>query len=506
DHRVTAIAGAEWNETKINGTDFRYYGYDDRNATNINNLEYQTRYPTWQNLAFTRNIPFTHRVTGITDEFVSYFLNAAYAYKNRYTFSISGRMDQSNLFGVKTNQKSIPLWSSGIAWDLGHEKFMNLKWLPDLKFRITYGFNGNIDKSATAFTTAEYLAPNDFGLLTAEIRNPPNDSLRWEKVRMINVGIDFALRNKVLSGSIEYYHKEADDLIGNIPTAPSSGMTSFKGNVANMKGNGVDIDVTSRNLQGKINWTTNWLLSFVTDKITDYKIQFSSFNLVQSGEGYSVNIFPVVDRPVYSVYSYQWGGLDPVTGDPQGFVDGRLSKDYSAIRNTTKPEELFFHGSARPRAFGALRNTFAYRNFQLSVNLTYKLNYYFRKPSISYTGFFNYWLANSDYSLRWQKPGDENFTNVPSVVYPTNSSRDDFYNYSSVLVEKADHIRLQDIQLSYTISNTNRMKLPFDTFQVFAYANNLGIIWKANNAGIDPDYVSGYINPKTFSAGIKATF
>ena len=113
--------------------------------------------------------------------------------------------------------------------------------------------------------------------------------------------------------------------------------------------------------------------------------------------------------------------------------------------------------------------------------------------------------ANADYLLRWQNPGDELRTQVPSLVYPNNTNRNIFYQNSSALVEKADHIRLQNINLSYQLDKSQWHKLPFSSVQIYVFANNLGLLWKANKAGIDPDYTAAFSmpDPSSISIGCK---
>ena len=118
--------------------------------------------------------------------------------------------------------------------------------------------------------------------------------------------------------------------------------------------------------------------------------------------------------------------------------------------------------------------------------------------------------VHEDYEKRWQKAGDENTTSIPSLVY-NNANRNSFYQGSSVLIEKGDHIRLQDISLQYTFSKQTMTKLPFDQVQLYMYANNLGILWRANDQGIDPDFIDNGVqlaipNPKTISLGVRLIF
>lgn len=508
-HAVAAIAGIESREVIQESNSGQTFGYN-RDVLSSVPVDLVTRFPTFQNLSGTRTIaqPATNFKT--TDEYFSYFANGAYTYNGRYTLTLSGRIDQSNLFGVQTNQKSVPLWSAGAGWKVSSETFYHVRWLPYLKLRTTYGYNGNVDKTASALLVAQYsIIANPAGLPYATIRNPPNGDLRWEKDRIVNIGADFEIINKILTGSVEYYEKKGTDLIGNAPLPPSSGFPSYKGNIAALTGKGVDADITANILQGGFKWASTLLFSYNTDRVTSYSLLQPNSSLAIYGSGLnSSDIYPVAGRPLYALYSFRWAGLDPATGDPQGYLDGKLSKDYASIVNNTDNSQLVYNGPARPVIFGAWRNTISYRNLSLSVNITYKLGYYFFRPSVNYGNPG----GNKDYSNRWQKPGDEKATNVPSFVYPDDQYRDIFYDQSQVLVEKGDHIRLQDIQFSYSLSKERlRHLLPATQLQFYMYVNNLGILWRANKAGLDPDYLPTYNagvmpQPKSVAIGIKASF
>lgn len=172
-------------------------------------------------------------------------------------------------------------------------------------------------------------------------------------------------------------------------------------------------------------------------------------------------------------------------------------------------KDLEYFGSAIPTVYGNFTNTFSYRQFSLDIGLTYKLGYWFRRPSINYTNLFTEWIGHSDYSQRWQKPGDEAFTNVPSNLYQTNTNRDAFYAGSSVLVEKGDHLRLQYINVTYRIDRNLWRNAPFKAIELYANAGNLGIIWQASKSGVDPDYNLGnntVIPGASYTLGLKANF
>jgi TonB-linked SusC/RagA family outer membrane protein len=507
-HKLAAIAGAEISQGITEGNSNTVYGYS-RDTKSSQVVDFLTFYTT--NPSGSQKIPNDYGFSRMTDRYLSYFGNGAYTYNGKYTLSASGRIDKSNLFGVNTNQKSIPLYSIGTKWDIGKEGFYHLEWLPYSSLRVTYGYNGNVNKRLTAVTTVREASNSTYsGLPFNVIANPGNPDLRWEKVRMVNFGYDFALRNSILSGSFEYYLKKGIDLIGDSPLPPSVGLSTFTGNTANTKGHGFDFTLNTNNItREQFKWQTVFLVSYVKDIVTKYNVNSTASNYIRYGAnngGVGTTIYPLQGKPLFAIYSYKWAGLDHNTGDPLGYVGKTPSSDYNTIIANTTLDSMLFQGTSRPTTFGSLRNSFKYKSFTLSLNIICKFNYYFRRNSIDYDGLFASWSGNKDYEERWQKPGDEAHTNVPSLQYPPlNSNRGLFYSYSSVLVEKGDHIRLQDISLSYDFDKL--FKKGINQLQVYSYINNVGILWRANKQHLDPDvYSTGLPAPTTFSFGVKANF
>jgi hypothetical protein len=503
-HQITALAGAEVRGIKSFYETLRLYGYN-KDMPVTNTVNYDSAFPLFYVPSITRKIEFKNINRNETDRYISYYLNAKYIFQRRYILSGSIRKDESNLFGVSTNQKGVPLWSIGASWEMSQENFYHLGWLPFLKLRITNGYNGNVDKTVSAFTTVKNDGQSTtWNTLTASIVNPPNPSLRWEKNHMVNIGVDFALKNSIIEGSLEFYARKGIDLIGNSPMDPTTGVTQFRGNTADMKGKGVDIVLRSKNIDKRFKWFSTFLLSYNTDKVTSYKLKQSSPIWYYCDPQY---LSPIEGKPLYSIFSFKWMGLDPQTGDPQGYYNKQISTNYGDITNSAELSDLVYRGPANPTYFGSLRNNFSYKQLELSFTITYKMGYYFRRASINYFDLFNNGApGNSDYELRWQNPGDENHTSVPSRIYNASATRSTFYKYADVLIEKGDHIRLQDIQLSYQMNKNENKWLPMNQMRIYIYANNLGIIWKANNKGIDPDFISVSPNPRMVSAGLKIDF
>lgn len=502
---IVALAGAEIRERKTEGFATTNYGYDNAFGTSNAYLNYNTVYNTYPSGSAFIPVP-QGGTTQSVYRYISYFANVAYTYDGRYVLNLSGRRDGSNIFGAKTNDKITPLWSAGLGWNASKESFYHISWLPYLRLRATYGFNGNVYQGS-AYLTGAYGTSSQTGLNRINIIQAPNPQLRWERVKNVNLGIDFSSKSDRISGTIEIYHKNGMDLLEPTPLASQTGFTSVMANTAETSTNGMDITLQSKNLTGRFKWNTTILLSTLHDKLTTYLVPVKAANIQTNGA-----ITGIIGYPLYSIFSYKWAGLDPVNGDPRGYLNGAISKNYSGIINNYQLDQVVYSGSARPTVYGTFRNDFSYKAFELSINVKYSLGYVFRRPSVNtnYSEVLTYY-ANSDYAQRWQKPGDESHTNVPSLVYPSDDNRSRFYTFSEALVEKADNIRIQDIRLGYTIS-PNWLKTKADPrIQLFMYASNLGIIWRANKYGIDPDAYSFGVahvlpNPFTLSFGINANF
>lgn len=506
DHDLSAFLGIESRNAETDGLSSRLYGFRDDILT-FGTVDYTAQYLSLStgNSSF---IPDRNDVGRSVTRFVSVFSNAAYSYKSRYTLTVSGRRDASNLFGLNTNNKWNLLWSAGLGWNIDKEKFFGAKWISLLKLRASYGVSGNIDPSMTAITTIAYAGTNpSLSEPYARFNNYANPDLKWENVAMMNLGADFSMLENRLWGSVEFFHKKGKDLFGNALLDYTGGVgSSILKNVAEMSGNGIEIQLNSVNLNRKLKWTSSFNFTRYADRIDKYflsNMQGSSF----LGTANSPPVSGVIGNPVYSVYAYRWAGLDPLNGDPIGMLKNQPSKNYSEIIGTgTKLSDLRYFGSAIPRIFGTFGNSFRFRGLEINIQVSYKLDYFFKRNSIQYGNLFSTGLGHSDFALRWTKPGDELFTNVPSQVYPNTNARDNFYRNAEILISKGDHIRLQYVNLSYTPP----LKLKkISNLTVYANVSNLGIIWAANKSGLDPDYeigVSALAPSKIFSIGLRATF
>lgn len=500
DHQISALAGAEVRNTNNVGSTRQEVGYIKEFDTyqRVNqNMIYQTIFS-----GVNSTIPIQFANTNTTNRFVSLFANASYSYQNKYIISASARKDESNLFGVASNQKGVPLWSAGVAWIINRESFYHIDWLPMLKLRLTNGYSGNTSPSASAKTIASLSAGNNSGLGSFyQINNPPNAELRWEKVQQTNLGLDFGFKNNLISGSIEFFRKNARDLISGQSVAPQVGVINFTGNFADVKTQGFDLSLNSRQISGKdFSWSTSFNLSSAIDKITKLDLKQNPRNSVLNN-----STIPRLGYAYSALFTYRYAGLNGL-GQPMIYSNGVATTDLASVISAANEQDIVYIGNNIPKFSGGIRNDFNYKNLSLSFLIAYRLGHYFKRQALDYNSLFfgNYFF--SDFANRWQKPGDELVTNVPAMTnYPYNTYAQLTYDSSDALVEKGDSFRLQDIQLSYNISKTKFKRLPFKSLQVYAYANNIGLLWKSTKLPIDPDFPTSARSPRQYSFGLRTT-
>lgn len=505
DHRLVGVLGAEIRENLDNGESFTVYGYSDKPLNSVP-VDYSQSYPVLP--SGSGSISGTPYYTQIRNRFISTYGTFSYLFRDRYGLSASLRSDGANIFGATTNDKWSPLWSTGVLWNIDKENFFPTDVFSTLKFRATYGFSGNVDLRRTPVPIAGSSTGYYSNLPSLQVIVLNDPSLRWEKVGTLNFGLDFAIANNRISGNVDYYIKKGTDLYGNSAYDYTVwGQSPFiTKNAASMRGTGVDLMVNSKNLTGEFEWETVWLFSYNQSLTKEYYERFyrglSSF----LNSGHSIN--PIEGMPLYGIAAYKWAGLDK-EGNPQGYLDGVPSTDYRSITTAStlldnEGKSIEFFGSGKPQVFGSIINTFRYKQFDLSVNISFKGDYSFRKPTTGYEKLFEDGIAYPDFEQRWQKPGDERKTNVPSIIYPASGDRDRFYKLSEINVHSGDHIRLEYINVSYTPTLGFIRSAP--RINIYMNASNLGLLWTKNKEGIDPEFPYRLKPQKTFAFGVKANF
>ncbi|MFD1769816.1 SusC/RagA family TonB-linked outer membrane protein [Sphingobacterium suaedae] len=438
------------------------------------------------------------------DRDISYYTNLSYTYLRRFTLTNSMRWDASNLFGVKTNQRGVPLWSIGGAWNIDREAFAEHLPFDMLKLRATYGVSGNVNKSLSSLPTIRYGTNVETQLPMATLTAVGNPSLRWEKVKTWNIGVDLSMGN-VLKVSVDYYVKNGEDLFGMDyvdPTTGISGALQQMVNYADLRTDGLDFDLTFAHQFSGVRWTSNLLASYVSNRITDYR---TNDNLKANAYLLTTGAAPPVKgRSVDALYALPWNGLSPINGLPIIYVDGEQSSDYANYINNFPVQGLEKVGVTVPRFHSFFRTTLSYKNIDIGGMLSFKGGHRFRRSSMMPGGEY---LGNDqhhmDYYERWKKPGDETRTVIPAATDSYSSQLAMSYGYSRALIEPADHIRIEDLTAAYT-AKLAKEKLKV---KVVLMLRNVGILWQKSDSGLDPEMpFATYRRPKEFSLGIQLQY
>lgn len=510
-HAIVGVLGAEVREKNTGAHQNRIYGFDESLYGDAR-VDYITRFTLYGDRG-SAQIPYQSGISLLTDHFISAYVNAAYTYDDRYTISTSARKDASNLFGAQTNDKWKPFWTIGFAWNASNEEFFNTNAFSLLRVRGSYGYQGNVNNTLSPYTIIGY-SPANLSLVNqpfAGIIVPANPGLSWERMRQLNIGLDFRLKNDRISGSIDVYAKKSSNLLWDAPIDITTGVGAVKKNSAGMTGKGFDLSLQFLIVKSKIRWEAEAGYSYITNKVTEYKGTDEDLTIESLAYGNGLNITALRGKSPYSIYSFPFAGLDPATGDPLGYLGKTVSNDYLSIfQQLYDTTNLVYHGSAIPTHFGYFNNIVRFKGLSLLINVNYKLGFYFRKSTISYSKLIDNGVTHSDYSKRWITPGDKKNTTIPSFIYPiTDSRRDDFYAASDVNVLRGDHIRLQNIRLGYDFGAFNLNKVNIRSFNVYANLENIGILWRANDENLDPEYDAGnaaYPIPRRVALGVRLQF
>ena len=507
-HVIAALVGTEVRQAIVQTRPgSRLYNFDADTWIGSVSFDYTTRYSVRPSGTSTI-APGGGSPDRTTNRFLSYFGNGSYSYLSKYTLSASLRWDGSNLLGVKANQRGTALWSIGGSWDISKENFYKADALPYLRLRATYGSAGNIDKTQSHYPTIS-MGTNSITLLSqANLTSPGNPSLRWERVNTFNIGLDWRSKNQRISGSVEYYNKWANRLLGTDLTDPTLGIPSnqsYKVNYGSMKTGGWDVQLNTRNLTGPLSWNTVAIFSSSRNRVTHL-----TRPVVRYAYEFVTDKIPEEGKSADLIYAIPWNGLSPENGLPIIYVDGMPTTEIGAYTGYVlglEYDELVRAGVSVPPFFGSLRNDLEWRGLRLDFLITYKFGHVFRRTSMSPGDEYQTTSMpriHTDYFDRWKKPGDERSTNVPAAVPRTELGLSDYYRYAAVLIEDGAAVRLQDVGLSYQFDVSHWGSSFLRSINLSVYARNLGILWRANDVGMDPEYPNAdYPMPKSISFGIR---
>ena len=416
---------------------------------------------------------------------LSYFARANYKYHDRYLLSLSGRIDGSSRFGADHRYGFFPAGSVG--WIVSEEGFMkNQKLISDLKLRGSYGLTGNSEignfPARGLYTEFGYA-----GVAGARPTQLPNPDLKWETTAQTDIGLDIAFLGGRLAGQFDVYLKKTKDLLLNVQVPATSGFTTITQNLGKLQNKGLEIQIDSKNLVGKVTWNTSFNISFNRNKITDLKGQ------VITGSGDAVNR-AMEGQPLGIFVAPEFAGADPANGDALYYKNTDLG---NGKRDRTKTNDYneavpVVVGNPNPKYIAGLNNSISYMGIDFSfliqsVNGNQIYNGAGQYMSVGFNnGFDN---QTRDQLLAWTKPGQ--ITNVPEArLFGGNG-----VNPSSRFLDDGSYVRLKNIVLGYNFPKALISKIKLSSLRVYAQATNLATWTKYK--GWDPE-----LNSDAFSGNI----
>ncbi len=431
------------------------------------------------------------------DRFIGWFLNGGYAYDSRYVANFTFRYDGSNQLGRSQQARFLPTWNASGAWNLYNEPFMSgITVIQDLKLRGTYGLSGNLPPNASALLNIQAdvtVRPTDVEPQLF-IQDLTNTELTWEKLREFNVGVDFSLLNRKININADYYIRNSFDLIGTVQSSGIGGQGLKVGNFADMEIEGFELTINTTNYdKNGLVWRSNINMGYSRDKITnlDFGPRFVDA-IGQNGAG-------VLGRPRRSLFSANFAGLNG-SGVPTFFnAEGERVLEFDLQDRDGLEDILVFEGSTEPRGSGGFTNTVTWKGFNVMVLLSYKFGYKIRLNDAFFATYTDFDALPGELVDRWAVPGDEDITNIPTIVNRNVSQANgdvvqayQLYNKSTERVANGDYIRLKTVRLGYQLPAALTNRLGFATANVSVEGQNLALLYsdRENLRGQDPEFFS----------------
>ncbi len=421
---------------------------------------------------------------------LGYFGKLDYTFDDKYLASFTLRRDGHSRFG--SENKYGTFYAASVGWRLSEESFMSgLDFIDDLKLKGSYGILGNAE-------IGNYLTQTTYGGSTGQYAGQTpltitligNDEITWEEEESINIGLDYAVLNNRLYGTIDFWRTNNNDLLFQVPFLQSGGINNntVTDNIGSVRNQGVDIEIGAVIVdRGGFKWDSKFNVTFLDNEVT---------KLVDSDTIFAGNIPDlIVGQPVDFFYLLDYAGVNPANGramvrDANGNLTYSPGFEDGAVR-----------GSAIPTSYGGWSNTFSYKGISLDVFFQYQFG------NKAFSGdFYNLMDTGgndnrlTDILNRWQQPGD--VTNVPQL---TNNGTilgvDQSFGFigTNQFLSDASYIRLKAVTLAYELPSSLLSKVGLKNVRVFAQGLNL-ITW-TKFAGIDPEVVANNNSTGTSSFG-----
>ena len=500
EHRLNAMAGLSWTERTQNWNKARTEGFSDDFFEDYNMSAGTT--PSSPESSWNR-----WRMN-------SYFLRFAYTYKDRYSATVTGRVDGSSKFGENNKYAFFP--SAGLAWNISQEDFLkDNNTISNLKLHTSYGLTGNSE-----IDMYRSLARVSSGtLLINDVRNPysyvssmANPDLKWEKTGQFDVGMEIGLWQNKLTFDIAYYNKKTTDLLLDCPLPHSTGFSTVYKNIGSVRNSGMDLMINARPVTtNDFSWSSTVNLNYNKNKIlhlgeNDEDIEMNwwvggSESILRVGENMS------------AFYGYRRLGVYTQEDYNNGLCD---LNQVGRAKRTEKKEII---GKGMPDWTGSWINNFSYKNFDLTMDFQFVWGVE-TMQQFYHSTYDRFGITNGLSNILYDAYNGSNPETMQQAIYLCNSGHagqdttiDDSW------IANGSYLRLNMLQLGYTFDSAVAKKIGLAGLRVYASGNNLFLITSKDYNGYDPEGTSqgdnkfgqnmtffSYPRARTFTFGVNVTF
>ena len=474
DSRIDATAGYSWQHFWRQGTTY---------STNVAKTEINedTDYETESYL-------------------VSFFGRLNYILKDRYLLTFTLRQDGSSRFSEDTRWGLFP--SAAIAWNINKESFLqDLDLFSNLKLRLGWGITGqqNISNNdypyLARYTYSEDNAQYQFGNVFVTTLRPEgyDANIKWEETTTYNIGLDYGLLENRITGALDLYYRETDDLINFIPVPAGTNLTNqILTNVGDLVNQGVEFSINAKAISTTdMVWEIGFNASYNENEIvkltaTDDPTYLGVFTGgISGGVGNNIQIHSV-GYPASSFYVYQQ--VYDENGNPvEGLYVDLNNDDQSTV------DDRYRYKKAAPDVFMGFSSLFSYKNFDFSFAGRINLGNYV---------YNNVYSNNGTYSGMYNSVGYLN--NVTSSVLDSKFSNPKYF--SDYYMENGSFLRMDNMTFGY---NLPEIIQGVSNLRLYATVQNVFLITKYK--GLDPEVSNGidnniYPRPRNFLFGVSVEF
>ena len=484
-----------------------------------------------------------------------YFFRGMYDWDERYFASGSIRRDASSRFHPDNRWGTF--WSLGGAWRLSKEKWFNVSWIDELKLKASVGSQGNDNIGSYRYVDLYTIKPSA-GNVGTGFGAKGTHEITWETNTNINVGLEFELFKRRLTGGIEFFHRKTTDMLFNFSVAPSLGYAEYWDNVGDLWNRGVELDLNANLVQKKnFQWDFNLNMTYLKNKITkldpDKKVN-STFDMdgneykgyggaffISEGNSmytwrrkmyagiYNENTYKMTSTDENVEYDPSLAGMamyyyrytyDKTVKDADGNTvkneDGtdKVEKVTTTLASTdwNKGDYYVTKKSTIPPIYGGFGTTLRFHGFDLSANFSYQIGGYgydgtyqtfMSSPTSSSTGT-NY---HADILKSWSATNQG--SDIPRFQYEDRYTA----GTSDRFLTKASYLNIENINFGYTLPASVLSKLHIQGLRIYAAAEN--VFYWSKRRGFDPRHTyndtdlmnaTTYSPMRSISAGINLTF